>query len=297
MNITPTRYSYYWVDVFTEQAFGGNPLVVFPHAEGLDPQTMQQIAREFNTSETTFVLPGQNHTQNPDSNTYTVRIFTPGQEIPFAGHPSLGTAWVLKDLHSLKSEEVMLIEGVGEIPVRFCSDGSLELESSVTPKYQEMPLSQAELADFLGVKASDIGLKNLPPEIVFCGLPYALVPLGSLQAIQSARYNWAEDHPLLEAHPHLRELYLICPETEDPSVDYHVRMFAPHVGVPEDPATGSAAATLGAYLMKHRPQESTWQLEQGLEMGRPSRLHLRRNAGQIFVRGFVRPFAKGEIEI
>lgn len=294
-------YDYYWVDVFSEQAFGGNPLVVFPNAEGLDGITMQKIAREFNVSETTFVCthtePKSEPKAVPERPEYVVRIFTPAKEIPFAGHPTLGTAWVMRERHGLKSQGLNLIEGVGTVPVVFCPDGSLELELAIAPEYQTMPISSSELAEFLGLSEAELGAGDLQPEIVSCGLPYTLVPLAGLASIQKARYVWPGEHPLLQRYPALREVYLICPETQSPDCDFHVRMFAPYVGVPEDPATGSAAVTLGAYFKKHRSTESSWILEQGIEMGRPSRLYIRSENESIFVRGYVRLFAQGQIEI
>lgn len=294
-------YRYYWVDVFAEARFGGNPLVVFPEAEGLSSELMQQLAREFNLSETTFVTSvAAEGAARPD---FDVRIFTPGREIPFAGHPTLGTAWVLRQHFGLKTGKLSLHEGVGQVPVCFlAAEGGrevLELETAVAPEYAPLPLSKAELADFLGLQASEIGIDGLEPEIVSCGLPYALVPIRSLAAIQRARYIWSQDHPLLRRDPALREVYLFCPETVLPGRDFHVRMFAPGVGVPEDPATGSAAATLAAYLMRHMQEgaEGPWQLEQGLELGRPSLLQIRAQAGRIFVAGQVHLLGQGEIEV
>lgn len=281
-------YSYVWVDVFTQTRFGGNPLVVFPEADGLDAATMQQLAHEFNLSETTFVL------ADPElpADHARVRIFTPGREIPFAGHPTLGTAWVLRQQRQLTSERIILHEQVGLVPVVFGADGSLELQTALDPVYSPTPLSIEQFAEFLGVVPEEI----VATEVISCGVAYTLVWLRSLAAIQAATYRWPQSHPLLQAHPALREVYLVCEQTCDPAMDFHVRMFAPGVGVPEDPATGSAAATLAAWLLKLRGP-GQWLLEQGLEMGRPSQLAIRSETAGIFVKGHVVRFAEGTVEI
>lgn len=289
------KYVYYLVDVFSAHLFGGNQLAVFPRAEGLSDQQMQQIAREFNFSETCFVLPPK----RPEHSA-RVRIFTPLAEIPFAGHPTLGSAWVIRHHLGLTATELVLEENVGSVPVRFEAE-MLELETAQLPEFQTLEISKAVLADLLGIPPEAIA-RDLPIEQVSCGAPYCVVPINSLVAIQAARFCWHSQDPRLQTWPILGRVYLVCTETQNPDADFHVRLFAPLVGVSEDPATGSAAAVLGAYLWKHQaPTGGSWQIEQGQELGRPSQLWVRvisENASpRIFVKGEVCLFASGQLEL
>ncbi|MGE3724627.1 MAG: PhzF family phenazine biosynthesis protein [Candidatus Sericytochromatia bacterium] len=284
--------TYLWLDVFTHSPLAGNPLAVVLDSQGLDTQAMQAIAREFNLSETTFVLPPEN-----PQNTCKVRIFTPSKELPFAGHPTLGTAWALNYSQQLNQTTLRLEEGVGTVPVRLLPDGSLELEAISPPTYAPLPISPDLLAKGLGIEAECIGWNGLQAEIVSCGVAYTLIPINRLAAIQKARYGWGPDHPLIQSQPALGEVYLVCPETEDPQANFHVRLFAPGAGVAEDPATGSAAATLGAWLLKHSTEKGPWLLEQGLEIGRPSQLWVRLDGRRIFVRGEVVLVSEGVLRV
>jgi trans-2,3-dihydro-3-hydroxyanthranilate isomerase len=253
---------------------------------------MQAIAREFNLSETTFVLTPE----NPE-NTCKVRIFTPSKELPFAGHPTLGTAWAVNYSKQLKASILHLEEGVGTVPVTLLPNGSLELEVISPPTYAPLPISSTLLAEGLGIEAESIGWNGYLPQIVSCGVAYSLIPINHLEAIQKARYGWMPDHPLLEAYPALGEIYLVCPETEDPQANFHVRLFAPGAGVAEDPATGSAAAALGAWLLKHSSEIGPWLLEQGSEIGRTSQLWVRLDGQRIFVRGQVVLVSQGDLRV
>ncbi|PIQ25536.1 hypothetical protein COW36_21055 [bacterium (Candidatus Blackallbacteria) CG17_big_fil_post_rev_8_21_14_2_50_48_46] len=284
--------SFYWLDVFSERLLGGNPLAVVFGAERLSSEQMQALAREFNLSETTFVLPPEN-----PAHSCRVRIFTPQKELPFAGHPTLGAAWAVRKAWGLAADALILEEGVGPVPVRFLSDSLLEFEVAKAPDFAPLALSPEILAQGLGLAPEQIGWENFQPEIVSAGVPYALIPIRSLAAIRSARYLWGATDPLLKQFPILGEVYLVCPESEDPAADFHVRLFAPGAGVAEDPATGSAAAALGAWLQKHHPTQELWQLEQGLEMGRPSQLWIRLEQARIFVRGEVRCLAQGQLSL
>lgn len=302
-------YPYLWLDVFTQTRFGGNPLAVVFEAQGLSTQQMQAIAREFNLSETTFVLPPHDPAHDAQ-----VRIFTPRREIPFAGHPTLGTAFALHHWRQQTGTQtpgdyrpttlpigttLLLEEGVGTIPVTALATGQLEFEVAQQPTYQPFDFPLAWLSDLLGIASTEIGGFDLPPEAVSCGLPFCLVPIRSLAAIQQAAYHWSAADPRLHSHPELQEVYLVCPQSESPGVDFHVRLFAPGVGIAEDPATGSAAAALAASLYRHRQTEGHWLLEQGLEMGRPSQLQIRLRSEQgqarIFVAGYSQLIASGQI--
>jgi trans-2,3-dihydro-3-hydroxyanthranilate isomerase len=286
------KRAYFWLDVFTDQPLSGNPLAVVLDAQGLSTKTMQAIAREFNLSETTFVLPPQ----NPE-NTCQVRIFTPSKELPFAGHPSLGTAWAIRKAWALKTETFLLEEGIGTVPIRIFEDGSLELKINQSNTYRPLNITKEELATGLGISAEAIGWEGREPEVVTCGLSYSLVPIADLESIEKANYGWSLDHPLLKSEPALQELYLVCPQTHDPQAHFHVRLFAPGAGIAEDPATGSAAATLGAWQLKYTQEQGPWCLEQGLEMGRPSKLWLRLDSSSICVRGQVVAVSEGWLHI
>lgn len=264
---------FYTVDVFTNQVFGGNPLAVFPEAEGLTAIQMQQIAREFNLSETVFVL----RPQNPEA-THRLRIFTPQTELPFAGHPTLGTAYVIGRLSSMSS--VIFEEGVGLIRVEIeRKNGSpvyTELASTSMPEYGPKPPETGQLAQLLGLDIQDIGIDNYQPAAVSGGVPFLFVPLRNLEAINKARLNRQVWEEILSSY-WAPQIYLFTWETINSEVDLHARMFAPGLGIEEDPATGSAAVALGGYLaMNNSTLQGTqqWQIEQGLEMGRPSLLRL-----------------------
>lgn len=273
-----SQFRYAWVDVFTNRPFGGNPLVVFPDARGLDARMMQTIAREFNLSETTFVLPATD--ANAD---YRVRIFTPAAELPMAGHPTVGTAFVLareqrRTNSSSPQQQTMmhLEEGVGLIPV------TLDWQTQDAPKItMQQPLptfgprfeETERLAALLGLDASDIR-SALPIEVVSCGVPFLLVPLTDLQAVQRIRFQQGLWQQTLAdfASPHV---LAFTQQTQTPEASVHCRMFAPAFGIVEDPATGAANGPLGSYLVHYGlvpAQGNVVSLlsEQGFEMGRPS---------------------------
>ena len=282
------RYSYYTADVFTDQIFGGNQLAVFPDATGLNPEQMQQVTREFNFSETAFVFPPQQ-----SDNTRLVRIFTPDAEVPFAGHPTLGTAHVLADIGEipLKSETTNIVfeEGVGPVKVRIqARDGQplfTQLSVAMPPENGPPPPPVGDIAAVLTLNESDISVGKYAPAAMSCGLPFLFVPLKSLQAVQKASLSRDKWQTILSGYwaPHL---FLFSSETEWEDTDLHARMFAPGLGVDEDPATGSAAVTLAGYLAGRDDLKTgtlKWVIEQGFEIGRKSVLTIEadKNAGEI----------------
>lgn len=269
------------VDVFTDKPFGGNPLAVFPAAEGLSGWEMQQIAREMNLSETTFVLPPE----APGAD-FKVRIFTPGEELPFAGHPVVGTHWVLAHLGRVELREpvtqVTFELGVGTLPaVLHVSSGQVErvVMTQARPTFHAILEDVRELAAGLGLSPEAITETGLPVQVVSTGLPGLIVPIRSLaevRALSDGRLNTATLNRVA------RTLDTDCVmvftlETEQPGFTVHTRMFASAFGVPEDPATGSITGALGAYLVHHRAVPLTAptvhiKSEQGMEIGRPSTL-------------------------
>jgi trans-2,3-dihydro-3-hydroxyanthranilate isomerase len=279
---------YVTADVFTDRAFGGNQLAVFPDASGIAPRLMPLIAREFNYSETTFVLP-------PDdaANTARVRIFTPGGELPFAGHPTVGTAHVLAatGIVPLKSEwtDIVFEEGVGPVPVRIRADNGApvfaQLSAAKLPEFGPKPPDRRTLARMLSLDEGDLLSGENEPEVVSCGVPFLFVPLKNRDALGRARVKvdlW--EAALSRFVTSMLFVFTLDPELE--GSDVRARMFAPGVGVPEDPATGSAAVALGGYLAKRTPRfEGTlkWIVEQGFEMGRPSILEVEvdKRAGEV----------------
>lgn len=287
---------YHTLDVFTDRIFGGNPLAVFPDAAGIDDGTMQRVARELNLSESVFLTPPR----TPEG-TRRVRIFTPVTEVPFAGHPTVGTAYFLAASGAVEIGEeggtVVLEEGVGPVEVAVEVEGGLPSATRLTaagePEHRPLPWStdgdtaggRARLAEMVSLPEEAIGFGGravagcegaFEPEVVSAGLPFVVIPVRDLAGIRRARLDTAVWERLTR-EAWSRMIYLVCPEAEAEGVDQHVRMFAPGAGVPEDPATGSAAAALGAWLGRRsarRDARLRWRVEQGLEIGRPSLLEV-----------------------
>ncbi len=266
---------YHILDVFTDQAFSGNPLAVVMDADGLNQGQMQKIAREFNLSETVFV-------QSPQSETALVRarIFTPGREVPFAGHPTVGTACLLSELGIAapgEDQRFVLDEGIGPVPVRVRrAEGRppyAELTTAQLPEYGPDAPDDATLAQMLGIEVDDIGSEGERPRTVSCGLPFLLVPLRAPEVLAGIVVDQGLWRSVLAGH-WAQELYVYARGYEG---ELRTRMFAPAMGILEDPATGSAAAALGGALASESPiveGRLQWVVHQGLEMGRPSQLHV-----------------------
>src|SRR5438067_9559070 len=273
------KYRYYTCDVFTETRFGGNPLAVLPKADGLSDHQMQQIAREFNFSESTFVFPAK------IDQTCHVRIFTPGGEIPFAGHPNVGTAFVLAATGEFgeinSSLTVSFEEEAGLVSVAIRAEQGKIITCELTAP-QSLSLGEtvpAELvASAVSLNRDDIATDMHHPQICSVGLPFVFTELKDRSALERARINMSGFDALrdLGVNPQLH-LYTQVSESEPDGhgFDIRARMFAPLSGVPEDPATGSANCTLGGLLAHHKEQSSgtfSWRIAQGVEMGRPSTL-------------------------
>ncbi len=262
-------YSFFQTDVFTSQPLGGNPLEVFPDASSLDSELMQKIAREMNLSETTFVFP-------PDKSDadFKVRIFTPGREIPFGGHPTIGTADVLKQAGVLPTplDSVTFEMGVGNVSVSW--ENGIAFMQQPLPEFQP-PLASLHTLETTLSEASGALETRLPVQVVTTGFPALLVPLSRLDSLQALALNQAALKEVLGA---VDMLYAFCLETESVETQVHARGFAPFIGIPEDPATGSVAGALGAYLLEHlvfgEGDSLSIRIEQGLEMGRPSRIEV-----------------------
>lgn len=269
-----TELPFWTLDVFTDRVFGGNPLGVFPDATHLSTELMQRVAREMSLSETVFLGP-------PEADGHArVRIFTPGVELPFAGHPTVGAAFFLagrvEDAPGEGVRTLVLEENVGPVPVevRF-RDGrpvSARFTTAVLPEHRPSPWTPEELAAMVGLAPEDVGGDGLEPEMVSCGVPHHVIPLRSVEAVRRAVLDLTAWRRML-ADSWAHHVYLVCLDAEGEEADVRVRMFAPGSGVPEDPATGSAAAALGGYLAAADGREAgalSWTVEQGLELGRPS---------------------------
>jgi trans-2,3-dihydro-3-hydroxyanthranilate isomerase len=279
---------FFTADVFTDLMFGGNQLAVFPEAEGLDARVMQAIARELNLSETVFVFPPAD-----PAHTRRLRIFTPGSELPFAGHPTVGTAFVLASIGAVPlgdaGASIVFEEGVGPVPVSLRAQdgrpGYCELTAARLPEEGPAPPPLEEIATALSLRPEDLRGDDLPPRGLSCGVPYLYVPVRDEMALARARINLPAWERSL-SNWWASSVFPFVQTGGRNGVDLRARMFAPAFGVPEDPATGSAAAALPGFLAGRRGPESEtlrWVVEQGVEMGRPSRLHVScdRVAGRI----------------
>jgi trans-2,3-dihydro-3-hydroxyanthranilate isomerase len=270
------RYRYYTCDVFTERRFGGNPLAVLPEAAGLSGEQMQRIAREFNYSETTFVLP-------PDDPAHTrrVRIFTPAAEIPFAGHPNVGTAFVLAASGALPAggamTRVVFEEGVGLVPVEIRHADGQPLYCEITAP-QRLTLGATPAVEAVAASI-DLGpdavvTSTHPPQVASAGLPFLFVELRDRATLAQARIRHEEHAALIRACA-VDGVHLYTSDSGVPGVDLQARMYAPLHGVAEDPATGSANLALAGLLAacaRAADGNFAWRIAQGVEMGRPSLL-------------------------
>lgn len=271
---------YFILDVFTETPFQGNPLAVVMNAGGLSDSQMQTMAREFNLSETVFVLPAAN-----PAHTASIRIFTPEMELPFAGHPTVGAAVLLAAERIWKNgivcDVIVVLEakgGVLRVGVRKTAGGAAyaEFDAPKLPEPAGSPSHDDRLAAALGLAPSEIGFENHQPCRFTAGLPFTFVPVANLEAIRRIRImraHW-QDAFGLDGHA---AAYVYCRETIKQKAAFHARMFAPGFGGMEDPATGSAAVAFAGVIMQYdAPPDGLYQaiIEQGFEMGRPSDISL-----------------------
>jgi len=262
------------LDVFTEKRFAGNPLAVVLDADGLETDTMQSIAREFGHPETVFVL-------KPDNlgSTARVRIFTPGTELAFAGHPTVGTALVLALLGRGDAGNIVLEEKIGVIHCTVSPNGDRGHARFLLPDLPRgagSPAPTVAIAAALGLSVNDIGFDRFVPARWSVGNAFTFVPVRNLDVIRRCRVNEAAWDPAFELGGRT-SAFVYCGETLDPANQFHARMFAPRLGVAEDPATGSAAAAMAGLLVRTLALdqgEHRFAIEQGHQMGRPSLIEL-----------------------
>ncbi len=307
------RLTYHVLDVFTEERFGGNPLAVVLDADMLDAAQMQTIAREFNLSETVFVLKAQNR-----AHTARVRIFTPAAELPFAGHPTVGTAVLLADLRNPAPSNdnggerdalIVLEEAIGSVRVgvraRAGQEPFAEFDAPKLPAPAAPAPAAERIASALGLIPSEIGFENHKPSTFGAGSTYfVFVPVASLEAIAKARVYQPHWDSAFEAEG-LVGAYLYCRQTVHATSAFHARMFAPSMGIVEDPATGSAAVGFAGVIQRFDlPPDGQHRrvIEQGLEMGRPSFITLSftmegGSLANVRIGGHAVRIAEGRIEV
>ena len=264
------KLPFYIVDVFAEKNYAGNQLAVFRNAGELSSETMQRLARETNFSESTFILGDE-----PRDNGFDVRIFTPGEEVPFAGHPTLGTAQVIRsEILKGKAEALTLNLKIGKIPVTFAKDGYIWMKQ-VKPEFGKQHPSAA-LAAVLNLAPADID-DRFPVQEVSTGLPFFIVPLKTLAALKKAKIDRDKYFAFIR-DSWAKGILVFCPQAHEAHNDISVRVFVDCFGIPEDPATGSGNGCLAGYLVKHRyfgSERIDIRSEQGYEIGRPSLLLLK----------------------
>ena len=294
------RFRYRQVDVFTDTPLQGNPLAVFTDAQGLREEEMQALAREMNLSETAFVLPPSDEGRRQGAD-YRMRIFTPGMELPFAGHPSIGTAWVLANdgRFELRSPRVEVRQeiSIGVLPISLAvaPDGDVQRVGEITMTQGAVELIHRvgadeleELAESLEVRPQDLrwpiadtearASRRTMPAVISCGLPFLIVPISSLDLLSDIEIERAIDVARFAETYGSDTIALVAPGNSGhvPDADVHVRVFSdPRLGIIEDPATGSAAGPICVYLgiaARVRGRMQTIVIEQGVEVGRVSRL-------------------------
>jgi trans-2,3-dihydro-3-hydroxyanthranilate isomerase len=296
--------AYHLVDVFTDTQFGGNQLAVFTEPPvDLPGATMQSIARELNLSETVFVLP-----PTDPKNHYRLRIFTPGAELPFAGHPTIGTGFVLHQAGMVPPDDVLrLEEGVGPIEVTLTHEPEGKLLVNMQqpiPQFGAIYEDRQALAASLSLTVEDL-LAGFPAQVVTSGNPFVYVPLKSLDAAGRVRVR-LDLYETIVAALDVRGIYVFTTEVTRAGSTVHSRLFAPQMGISEDPATGSAGGPVGAYLLHYGLVDAAAArhmiCEQGIEMNRPSIIHIsiQGTPEQIMganIGGYTQPIGSGVLYI
>ena len=291
------EHAFYIVDVFAEEKYEGNQLAVFRNAGDISDAKMQRIAKEMNYSETTFIL-----ADGERNGGYDVRIFTPEEELPFAGHPTLGTAFVIQqEIIKGPVDKIILNLKVGQIPVTF---SYAENRPDILWMKQKPPVFGKEverepLARSLNLEGNAVD-ERFPVQEVSTGIPFLIVPLKSLVHLKKAKVDF-EKFMRLVGSIEAKAPLIFCPEAREGKNDLSVRVFVDYYGIPEDPATGSANGCLAGYLTKHRyfgQNRIDVRVEQGHEIGRPSLLYLKAeekaDAIDVFVGGKTMMVARGK---
>ena len=272
-------YRYLHFDVFTDHLFGGNQLAVFLDARGLSAETMQAIAKEMNFSETTFVLPPE-----AGGTDARMRIFTPGEELPTAGHPTVGTTFALARSGVIERGRQHFVYGcnIGPVPVTMTWSGddlNFVWMTQSLPTFGAVIPDPARTAAALSLSPAAVAATGQPVQVVSCGVPFLLVPLTTRSAVDSAVVNpGVLDMLFTQVNTKAHGLMVFSTQPGDARATVYSRMFAPEMGITEDPATGIATGPLGCYLVRHkivRPERAGAMISlQGVKMGRPSHVHM-----------------------
>jgi trans-2,3-dihydro-3-hydroxyanthranilate isomerase len=272
-------YRYLHFDVFTDHLFGGNQLAVYLDGRGLPTEAMQSIAKEMNFSETTFVLPPE--TPGTD---VRMRIFTPAEEMPMAGHPTIGTTFALARAGVIERGRQNFVFGcgIGPVPVALTWNGhglGFAWMTQPLPTFGETIPDPVRTAAALSLSPAAVAGTGHPVQIVSCGVPFLFVPLTTRMAVDNVVVNASALHTLLaDATTSAHGIFVFSAEPGDARTTVYSRMFAPELGVTEDPATGVASGPLGCYLLRHKivpPEKSESMISlQGAKMGRPSYIHI-----------------------
>jgi trans-2,3-dihydro-3-hydroxyanthranilate isomerase len=275
----PRSYRYLHYDVFTDHLFGGNQLAVVLEGRGLSGETMQAIANEMNFSETTFVLPPD----RPDTDV-RMRIFTPGEELPMAGHPTIGTTFALARTGVVDRGRETVVFGctIGPVPVTMTWNGddlSFAWMSQLLPVFGEPIPDPARAAAALSLSPAAVSGTGQPVQVVSCGVPFLFVPLTTRSAVDSVAVNAGMLQDLFAtAKTRVHGVFVFSAQPGDNRATVYSRMFAPQMGIIEDPATGIASGALGCYLVQNnmvRPEKADAMISlQGAKMGRPSHVHI-----------------------
>ena len=275
----PRSYRYLQLDVFTDHLFGGNQLAVFLDGRGLSGDTMQAVAREMNFSETTFILPAE----RPDTDV-RMRIFTPGAEMPIAGHPTIGSTFALARAGVIAPGRERFVFGLGAGPTAVAltwrdADLGFAWMTQPLPEFRPPIANPGLAASALSLREDDVAGTNLPVQVVSCGVAFLFVPVSTRSAVDRAAMNpQAYAELMRSAQAEVNGAFFFTAEQGHPSATVYSRMFAPDVGIAEDPATGIASGPLGCYLVRHHvvaPDRAGAMLSlQGVKMGRPSQVHM-----------------------
>ena len=288
------NFNYYIVDVFSTGKYTGNQLAVFKNAGNISDNEMQQIAKEINFSETTFI------TSNlKDNDSFDVRIFTPNEEVPFAGHPALGTASIIQsEILNMHVDNLILNFKAGPITVSFNQEDDVIWMKQNEPIFGST-LDVNVMAEILNIDSTYID-DRFPIQEVSTGLPSIIVPLKTLEAVKKVQINKEKYFKLIN-HTIAKSILVFAPEAYHPENDINTRDFADYYGIPEDAATGSSNGSLASYLVKYNyfsKREINIQVEQGYEINRPSLLFLKANDDNgkinVFVGGKVIKIAQGK---
>lgn len=272
------EFHYELIDVFTKEPFGGNQLAVFKDAAGLSANEMQKITRELNLSEATFVT-------ELTKEQATVRIFTPRREVPIAGHPTIGTGYVLARDGEIETHEggnsFLFEEQIGEIPLKLIKQQKITAVEMVQPipEFRDIFRSKEVIGSLLSIDSTDIS-ERVPMQVVSAGVPFLFIPITDLKVMKKIKFRQDVWEREFLAKGHAVDIFAFTLETIDPQATVHSRMFGPTMGIVEDPATGAASGPLGAYLAHYDLVSSetsgkyTILSEQGMEIERPSQIRI-----------------------